>query len=138
MTEQIFQIEFDGYWRDINKSNIPNKPGIYCVYECTYNKENSTVAIHKLIYIGESENINLRIASHERLEDWKKTIKPENQICYSVAIVENSEDRKKIESALIFKHEPEQNMNYVNQFPFGKIKIISSGKTALLNTDFSI
>lgn len=72
-------LDFDGYWREINKNSIPSKSGVYCVYSCVYNSSNKTVSIKKLLYIGESENVHDRIANHDRLEDWKKnyrTMKP--------------------------------------------------------------
>ena len=70
MVEKEYNLVFNGYWIDEKKSAIPSKSGIYCVYECTYNppKEGakSTVNIHRLIYIGEADNVNDRIANHEK------------------------------------------------------------------------
>ena len=54
MAEKTFNQIFDGYWREQNKSGLPKSSGVYCVYECTYNKTEKTIEIHKLIYIGES------------------------------------------------------------------------------------
>lgn len=47
-------LDFDGYWREINKNSIPSKSGVYCVYSCVYNSSNKTVSLKKLLYIGES------------------------------------------------------------------------------------
>ena len=27
---------FDGYWREVKKASVPEKPGIYCVYSLKY------------------------------------------------------------------------------------------------------
>ena len=67
---KTISLTFDGYWLEANKNELPSKPGIYCVYACTYNKDVNTVSIRKLIYVGESENVHDRIDGHERLEDW--------------------------------------------------------------------
>lgn len=52
MAEKLFKLTFDGYWLEANKGSIPKKSGVYCVYECTYNKDKDTVTLHKLIYIS--------------------------------------------------------------------------------------
>jgi len=72
-------IEFDGYWRDENKGGLPARSGIYCVYECTHNVKQGTVSIHKLIYIGEAENVNDRIAKHEKCARWLKHVGQGNE-----------------------------------------------------------
>lgn len=70
MAAQSYAIEFDGYWREPNKGSIPAKSGIYCVYSCLYDASAKTVDLKKLIYIGESDNVNERVANHEKLADW--------------------------------------------------------------------
>lgn len=72
MASQTFKIELDGYWREPNKGSIPAKSGVYCVYSCVHNANEKTISIKKLIYIGESEDVNDRISDHEKLPDWKK------------------------------------------------------------------
>lgn len=75
MAAQTFSIEFDGYWREPNKGSVPAKSGIYCVYSCVYDAQGKTVSLKKLIYIGESENVNERLANHEKLPDWQRHVK---------------------------------------------------------------
>ncbi len=29
-------LNFNGYWREVNKGYVPSKSGIYCVYSCIY------------------------------------------------------------------------------------------------------
>lgn len=138
MAEQTFEIVFDGYWREPNKSGVPSKSGIYCVYECTHNVTEKTVTLHQLLYIGQSEDVNKEIASHKKLEDWTKHVRDGKQLCYSFAPVDSS-DRLRIEAALIFKHKPIENTNCKENFPYDKTTIISSGSgAALLNTHFTL
>lgn len=130
-------LTFDGYWREIKKNGIPIKSGIYCVYSCTYNSTENTVSINKLLYIGESENVHDRIANHDRLEDWKNELCANETLCYSFAPI-NGDYRIRAEAALIFKHKPPMNEEYVNNFPYNDTEILLSGKTALLTTNFLV
>jgi hypothetical protein len=47
------QLAFDGYWRQKKVESIPIHAGVYCVYTCTYNKDDKpkpTVSVDKLSY----------------------------------------------------------------------------------------
>lgn len=137
MAEKTITIEFDGYWRDDNKGGLPAKSGVYCVYECTHNTQESTVSIHKLIYIGEAEDVKTRISNHEKRHDWLKHVRRGNELCFSFGGV-GATDRARAEAALIFKHKPPENEDYVNSFPYDKTTMSLSGKTALLTTSFTV
>ena len=137
MAEKTIAIEFDGYWRDENKGGLPAKSGIYCVYECTHNVAEKTVSIHKLIYIGEAEDVKGRVADHEKRRDWLKHVQRGNELCFSFGGV-GATDRARAEAAMIFKHKPPENDQYVNSFPFDKTIVSLSGQTTLLNTSFTV
>lgn len=137
MAKQTFEIEFDGYWREPNISGIPSESGIYCVYECTHNKEEKTVTNHKLIYIGESVDVNNRIANHEKWSDWKKKVSNGNEVCISVAKI-GSTYRNRIEAALIFEHKPPVNTDCINEFNYDETTIVIKGKIGLLNNNFTV
>lgn len=130
-------IEMEGYWREANVGGVPNKSGVYSVYECTYNKTENTVTLNKLIYIGESADVGSRLANHEKRPDWKKHVRSGNELCYSFGQVPSS-TRERAEAALIYKHKPPVNTEYVNSFPFPKTTISLTGKTALLHTSFTV
>ena len=137
MAAQSFTIDFNGYWREEKKSFIPSESGIYCVYSCTYNETDRKVSLLKLIYVGESENVNRRIANHERLSDWKKYLSKGEQLCYSFGKVD-SDYRGRCEAAIIFKHKPPENTEYVNAFPFDQTTMSLTGKTAELQASFTV
>ena len=61
---KTISLEFDGYWREVNKGGIPAESGIYGVYACTYNKDQSTVSLRELVYVGESSDVNSRISNY--------------------------------------------------------------------------
>lgn len=137
MAAQTYAVEFDGYWREPNKSGIPAQSGIYCVYACTHDTQAGTVSLRKLIYIGESENVRSRISNHTRQRDWEKHLKAGEQLCYSFGAVAAT-SRVRCEAAMIFKHKPPENTEYVNEFPFDQTTMNLSGKTALLHTSFTV
>jgi len=137
MSAQTFSVEIQGYWRDKNKSGIPNHSGVYFVYVAVYNQQDDTVSLKKLIYIGESDDVNDRIQNHEKYDIWKGYLSQGQELCFSTGKV-NGNDRFRVEAAYIFKHKPPVNTEYVNSFPFDQTTIISTGKTALLNTNFTV
>jgi excinuclease UvrABC nuclease subunit len=137
MAEKTITVEFDGYWRDENKGSIPAKSGVYCVYECTRNVEDKTVAIHKLIYIGEAKDVRSRVANHEDYTNWLNHVRKGNELCFSFGGVEAT-DRARAEAAIIFKHKPPENTEYVESFPFDKTTMSLSGATAKLNRYFTV
>ena len=137
MATKKFDVKINGYWREPDISSIPAQSGVYFVYECTFNREKKTVSLHKLIYIGESENVRNRIKNHEKWDDWKKHVREDNQLCFSFGTVPSA-DRDRVEAAYIFKHKPPENTEYVISFPFDQTTVNSTGTTALLVTNFTV
>lgn len=134
---KTISLEFEGYWREINKGGVPAQSGIYCVYACTYNQSEDTVTLRELVYIGESENVRDRLTNHERLPDWKKRLKAGETLCYSVATVSRS-DRNRAEAAVIFHHKPPCNTEYKYSFPFETTTIQTSGRNNMLDSSFTV
>jgi len=116
MAAKTISIKFDGYWRDENKGGLPAKSGVYCVYECTHNRTEKTVSLHN---------------------KWLKYVRQGNELCFSFGGV-SSVDRNRAEAAMIFKHKPPVNDEYKDSFPYDKTTMSLSGKTALLNTYFTV
>jgi len=137
MAEKTISVKFDGYWRDEKKGVIPEKSGVYCVYECTHNVQGKTISIHKLIYVGESDNVNYRIANHAKYKDWLGHVQKGNELCFSFGGVD-SIDRGRAEAAIIYKHKPPENDEYKDSFPFDKTTMSLSGQNSLLNTNFTV
>lgn len=137
MAEQTYHQEFNGYWREASKEVIPTISGVYCVYECTYNALEKAVALHKLIYIGESENINTRIANHEKLPLWRQYVRAGNELCYSCTQVDAA-NRPRVEAAFMNHHQPPANTEYKYDFPFDKTIVQTSGRNGLLERYFVV
>ncbi len=137
MSAKTIEIKFEGYWRDEDKSGVSVHSVVYCVYECKYNKNNDSVSLLKLIYIGEADNVQERIANHEKYQDWRKHVRFGNELCFSFGPVLPT-DRERAEAAMIFKHKPLENEEYKYSFPFDQTTISLSGEIKLLKTYFIV
>ena len=138
MVTKAYALDFDGYWREPNVGSVPAKSGIYCVYACTFDSEKKTVDLKRLLYIGEAGDMQDRLNGHEGWDDWKKKLQTGQVICVSAAAIAGESDRQRAEAAMIFKHKPPCNTEYVNAFPFDTTSITATGKTALLHTSFTV
>ncbi|MBI3132443.1 MAG: GIY-YIG nuclease family protein [Acidobacteria bacterium] len=137
MAAQSFSIEFSGYWREPNKGGLPAQSGIYCVYTCVHNATNKTNSLKRLIYIGESEDVQTRLACHEKFADWEKHVKTGEQLCFNFGSVEPT-NRVRCEAAMIKKHKPAGNTEYVDAFPFDQTTMALSGKIIFLEPTFTV
>ena len=137
MPAKTFQLEFKGYWREPNISGIPAEGGVFCAYTCTFNETDKTVSIHKLLYIGGSENVRAAVASQESLEAWRIHKTGGQQLCFNFAPTED-EARERVEAALIFQHKPLGNVKYRDAFPFPKTSVGVKGMGALLQPEFTV
>lgn len=137
MPQKTFNKNIKGYWLDKDKSDLPTHSGVYFVYECTYNSKTDKVEIHKLIYIGESGNVNERVSNQEKYGDWKKHVRKGKELCFSTC-KEDWYYRERLEAAYIYKHKPPVNTEYKYAFPFDETRVTSSVAAAELNTDFTV
>lgn len=119
---KTIRLNFDGYWREVDKGSIPARSGIYLVYVCKYNELQDTVSLDKLIYIGEADNVCDRIANHKKWPEWYQYVPEGSEVCFSFAGV-TSPDRERAEAALIYYHKPSCNEEYIDSFPFDDTKL---------------
>ena len=137
-TINTYSLDFKGYWREINKSGIPSKSGIYLVYRCVYNAESNTVGLKDIIYIGKAENAHDRIVKHDRQADFNSQLQKGEELCYSFAEVPAAE-LDIIENALIFAQKPILNNSLKTSFNHGAVAIKVDGRCACMKyTDFKI
>ena len=135
MAAKKFNVNIQGYWRDKDKNSIPKHSGVYFVYEAKYNTDK--VKFLKLIYIGESKNVRNRILNHEKYSEWLQYVHQGQELSFSTGYIQGS-DREQVEASYIFNHKPPVNTEYVDLFTFDKTTVISTGKTILLNTNFTV
>jgi hypothetical protein len=139
---KIIDLNFDGYWREVNKGGIPDEPGIYGVYVCKYNPpekegESGTVTLKKLIYIGEAKKVKTRIADHEKWDEWREEVPQGSQICFNFAGV-TSPDRERAECALIYYHKPVCNDACKDEFPYEETTVTSKGKHEFIKSPITV
>jgi hypothetical protein len=137
MAAEIFDLEFEGYWTEKTKGTIPSLGGIYCVYEGSYGPEKEGVAIRRLIYIGESNDVNQSVSYYKNWDRWRRHVGRGNDLCFSIAPLEST-FRRRVKAALVFQHKPPLNQEFKESFPFDGTTISGRGKTALLNTHFTL
>lgn len=138
MAAKSYSLDFDGYWRAPNINGLPAKSGIYCVYACVHNVNEKTVTLRRLLYIGEAENIQSRVAGHERWKDWERELKAGEELCFNAALISPAADRQRAEAAMIHHHKPPCNVEYVHTFPFDTTTVATSGKNAKLDSYFTV
>ena len=138
MAAKSYTLDFDGYWRAPNIGGLPARSGVYCVYACTHNRQQGTVSIRKLLYIGEAENIAARVSRHERWGDWGRELVRGEELCFNAALIAPVPDRKRAEAAMIYRHKPSCNVEYVHAFPFDQTVISTWGRNAKLESYFTV
>lgn len=132
-----YRLNFEGYWRDCNKGGLPTYQGIYLVYRCRYNKQNDTVTLIDIIYIGQAENIHDRHAQHEKEELFKSQLLPGEELCISCAQVKLDLDL--VENALIFVQKPLLNKQGKDSFYYSEAHFILGGAcTGMKYSNFTI
>ena len=129
---------FDGFWREAQKAWITPCAGIYCVYACTYLADVQKVRLDKLLYVGQSENVNERILSHEKASYWNAFLQPAQELCYSVAEVQKVHIRDICEAALIYVAHPCCNTALTGGYGHESAKIYLSGAIGLLPSCFTV
>lgn len=131
-----YALFFDGY--HLGAAGLPAKSGIYCVYACTHDSGTNTVSIRKLLYIGESANVRNRVDGHERRQVWERELQRDEVLCFSTALITPESDRRRAEAAMIYRHKPPCNVEYVHSFPYEQTTISTSGQNAQLHQHFTV
>jgi hypothetical protein len=134
---KTINLNFDGYWREINTDSIPRKSGVYAVYVGRYDEQNKTVTFDKLIYFGEAEDANERISNHDKWGEWRKEVPKGSETLFSFAEVV-SPDRERAQCALIYYHQPVCNEKSTEEFPYEETTVVSTGKAALIKSPITM
>lgn len=111
---KLVKLKAEGFWK--NRTVLPEYGGIYFVYAATLS-EKREVCNERLLYIGETDNVNKRHngteekpAKHEHYDDFLKELQKGEVLQYVTAEVKGTEKyRKEIQNALIFRNNPPVN-----------------------------
>jgi hypothetical protein len=137
MAAKTINLAFKGYRREVNIGGLPKISGIYTVYVDTYNSSLDTVTLHKLIYIGQAEDINDRIANHEKWAEWRKYVGKGQELCFGYAEIANP-DRERAECALIFHHKPPCCEQCTSSFDYDETTVISTGRHEFIDSPITV
>lgn len=141
-TTSTISLDYDGYWREPGVGGIPNQSGVYSVYACTHNAAANTVTIRELLYVGESTAVRDRIRQHlsgATGRSWKQHLLAGEVLCFAFAPIAGT-TRERAEAALIYRHKPPENIEYVRSFPrkWSPTTVKTSGQSALLDRHFTV
>lgn len=105
---RVIEVNFGNkfFWE---ADQTPEKSGIYAI--CRGKQENKKWRISKLLYIGETNNINERLTgNHEKIISCAANAFLNKEILmYFVALVPNHDNRELAEKVLIWKMKPKFN-----------------------------
>lgn len=132
-----YTLEFTGYVGEDELHTLPEKSGIFCVYEAQQPAQMPYMLMERLLYIGEAGNIRHRLLNCELMSIWQFSIKARHKLAFSYAQVD-SFNRLRVNAALVFYHKPPYNTEYLDHFPFYPTIVRSRGDTAFLDTMFSV
>lgn len=141
MSFELYALYFEqGYWREPSWRAIPAKSGIYCVYACSYDVHTNLVRLNRVLYIGESQDVQNRVPedSSIRRDVWNRQLWAGEELCVNFAQISNNKARERAEAAMIFHHQPICNTQYIEDFPFDATTIETGGENALLTREFTV
>ena len=123
-----FSINVQGYYLDGSRKNFPSDSGIYFVYRGIHDKEKNRAILNELIYIGETDNLFQRHNEHNRRQDFLNTLEKGEVLFYCYAITNvTEEERKQIESALIYTILPSLNEKSTTEFDYPATEVKVEG-----------
>jgi hypothetical protein len=135
--QDIYNLIFDGYWRDVARGGLPAICGVCLVYRGTYNQDKDTVSCKEIIFIGFASNIHDFYVTHPRREEFLAEAQEGECIFYSCAEV-GVDDQKRVARALTCKQKPKLNNDRDTPFEYRTTRVISKGRCRLLDKDFII
>jgi len=119
---KTINLTFQQRWYDEDHlDDLPNTNGIYCCYACDKKLVNNTFQNSKPLYIGLAANgFKERIVNGHKPKDhdkWKKKQKmsASRQLVYAIAEFD-SEVLQTVESALIYKNQTPENIEYIDGY----------------------
>jgi len=124
-------VELEGFWREDYLEFIPEISGIYVVYESYFDEEEDFLDFHRIIYIGESNNLKNNLLNHPDLNTWRAGLKVKNELSFAYTACDEK-DRERIKSAYVNQHKPSFNHASEFEFPFQRTVIISRGNLGLI------
>lgn len=105
-----FTINVQGYYRDISKTQFPNIPAIFFIYKGSFNVEERTCYLKRLLFVGETDDLQ-EVASHvESDNNLAADLQSDEALFYTFSTeFEDKSVRKRLVDALIYELRPPHN-----------------------------
>lgn len=126
-----FVLDFEGYW-PIDATGAANYAGIYCIYAVSWDELNPS---SRLLYIGGSDNIARRIASHSQRKTFKE-IAGDLPLYFNACHMTKKDGRDTAEAAMIHHHHPPCNAKFNMNLLHRSVAVTTTGKNANLTPGF--
>lgn len=128
----LYNVKFQGYKLDKDVKTMPDESGIYMIHRCVFNKEEDTVSLVELFYIGKATSLLTEVSQHKRRDEFLSQAKKGETICYSYAKV-NRIKYDVVENALIYMQKPRLNNNLIDSYNHQDAEFHFSEKCRLLH-----
>lgn len=128
-----------GYWADDQLREVPDDPGIYCVFRAARDPESQEMEVQQLLYVGEHRNVRYGLQHHPDKEMWRATLEPGEALWYSMGLCSHV-NRERLLAAMIHAHKPRLNgaSEYLDHFPFPETSVHLYGKKDKLLSIFTV
>ena len=124
-----YDLKFVGYWPVPSSGKVDFWGGMYCIYAFRGD-------VPRLLYVGEAEEIEASIASHEDLHKWKREAS-DAELRFSAAHLNPDTGRQRAQAALVYRHRPPCNAEVPDYFKYD-VELLTSGANACLDPRFLI
>ena len=124
-----YDLKFVGYWPVTSRGNVKFWGGMYCIY--AFNGSD-----HRLLYVGEAEEIEASIAGHRDRQKWEKEADGQD-LYFSAAHLNPDVGRRLAQASLVYRHRPPCNEEVPDHFKYN-VKLLTSGANACLDPLFLI
>ena len=124
-----YDLKFVGYWPVTSRGNVKFWGGMYCIY--AFNGSD-----HRLLYVGEAEEIEASIAGHKDRQKWEREANGA-ELRFSAAHLNPDVGRRLAQASLVYRHRPPCNEEVPDHFKYN-VKLLTSGANACLDPLFLI
>lgn len=120
---RTINLTFQGWHK---AEDLPKKSGVYLVFTGTLSEDETTVALDRLVYIGESDDIHKRVSNHNQKPCWALRCKKDQSFFFAFALA-NETDRKDAEACMIHNEKPPCNTEFVDNYDRDPLKVVCLG-----------
>lgn len=137
MSDMLLSPEMLGYFTEDDLQEVPDDSGVYCVYKAGPDQKSGEMEPQELVYVGEGRDVRSCLIHHEDKERWHAGLKEDQALWFSVGLCGHA-NRERLAAALVHRHKPLLNHQYIDTFPFDRTVVHLMGKKGLLMNPFTV